>query len=208
MVKPKILLPQNDGKINYKWSGLEVKQSHGRGGVFATKNIPRGTLIPILGSITKKPPSAADNTDTHNWQYLNQPGIKGITIDGRPHINGHRGIGSFALGIAMMLNESDRPNCIFKYNYAVVVRDVKAGEELTVYYGPAYEGIRRRHNYTINADKANKVPAAVWDWKYPSAKERRGVIQHYLEEIQLRELAAESPKCEVRVKKHCRRKKK
>ena len=44
-----ILQPVEDGP-GFIWPGLEVKNSPGKGnGVFATKDIPAGTEIPILG---------------------------------------------------------------------------------------------------------------------------------------------------------------
>ena len=63
----------------------------------------------------------------------------------------HAGIGNFGLSIAMMLNESttELHNCIFKYDHVVVMVTVRAGEELTVYYGRDYERTRRAQGYSL-----------------------------------------------------------
>jgi hypothetical protein len=55
----------------------------------------------------------------------------------------------------MMFNESGRPNCAFREsNYVQLVRDVKKGQELSVYYGNSREmvKIRKQQGYTISHD--------------------------------------------------------
>jgi hypothetical protein len=122
--KSRILLPKYDG--GFYWPELEVKQSNEKNagnGLFAKVPLRAGTVIPSLGVLTKK-----KGTHVYDGQ------------DGNPKINPFKGVGNWGLSIAMMANEPLRkkPRCKFMRGYLVVAMHVKAGEELTVYYGNNY----------------------------------------------------------------------
>jgi hypothetical protein len=133
--------------------------------------------------------------DTHHWEYHNQASLKGIHIDGanrfHDEVRSYRNVPAQGLALAMMVNEPSGqavPNCIFKFNYLVAVKKVSAGKELLVYYGPAYAPVRAplRANYTVSARAADfGVPEEVHRWTFPSAKERRELIEQYLAIIQV-----------------------
>jgi hypothetical protein len=149
-----ILQPDWDG-TGFYWSDLELKDAGVKGmGVFAARDIPKGTEIPILGL----PLEETYCTSLHNIAYFDRSrpgtGYRGC-IDGDPAIDPHKGVGYFGLATVMMFNESGRPNCVFREsNYVQLVRDVKKGQELTVYYGNSRDmvKIRKQQGYTISHD--------------------------------------------------------
>jgi hypothetical protein len=141
-------------KCAFVWNDLEVKRVRGRGkGVFAKKDLPAGTAIPIWG-VEVKEWEENDYEASHGWARRIAPRQK---LDGHPSVFPHKGIGSFGLSIAMMLNEPSkgRPNCLFLEDSVVVQTDVHRTEELTVWYGDEYD--REFHGYKL------KNPDAEWE---------------------------------------------
>ena len=163
------------GKGGYVWPGITVKQSPGKGyGVYATRSLKVGTLIPILGKRV-----AIDKQGTHGWQYY---GKSGGAISGNPSIHPFKHVGCFGLAVAMMLNEdTEGPlNCKFKLDHICVARPIKKGEELTVDYGNAYEPIRKIKRYTMSNNKHRFDSTPQYDQlKYPSAKVRNNNIKKW-----------------------------
>ena len=81
----------------------------------------------------------------------------------------------------MMLNEANNPNCTFrKSNYVQLVRDVKNGRELTVYYGSGeeMENIRKEQGYEITYEKTKD-----WPPETGTPAERVENWKHWMEEI-------------------------
>jgi hypothetical protein len=181
-----ILQPKEKGDRGYTWPALAVRQSQqnvgGGLGVFATRKLKPGIMIPILGHRVAQ----ADGL-THGWVYYGS--IKGA-VDGHPSINPYKGVGSFGLSIAMMVNEPTRakPNCIFKMDHIVIAEPIRKGEELTVYYGKNYELIRRIKGYTLrNNTYLDEPHPKLYDMRYPRSKKRNNNIQQWLDVITERE---------------------
>ena len=170
-----MLQPKRDGE-GYVWTGLVLKQSkqnEAGKGVFATRALRVGTMIPMLGKAVPE----ADGL-THGWEYY---GSKGA-IDGHPRYLPYKGVGSHGLSLSMMLNEpvTDKPNCKFKLDHVVVALPIKKGEELTIDYGNAYETIRKKAGYTMKNNKHRHAKYPEYDsLKYPTAKVRNGNIQEW-----------------------------
>ena len=149
-----ILQPNWDGE-GFVWPDLELKVAGKKGlGVFAARDLPKGTAIPILGE--KKEERYC--TNRHNIGYYDKSrpgtGFRGC-IDGDPTQHPYKDVGYFGLSIAMMLNEASKPNCAFREsNYVQLVRKVKKGQELTVYYGDSRDmtKIRKDQGYSISHD--------------------------------------------------------
>jgi len=104
--KAVILKPHHVGKCKYMWDALTVGTSKEKAagfGVFATKTLAAGTMIPIVGKRLSR--SRIDQMEklsqlTHAWVDTDlQP------VDGHPRYNPHLGVGSFGLAIAMLVNE-------------------------------------------------------------------------------------------------------
>jgi hypothetical protein len=201
ILEPTLILSDARNVPKYEFEGLVARRAvNSKGlGVYATVDVPKGTMLPILGNIMGN--SFVSNGrpvppfDTHHWEYHNHASLKGIHIDGadRRHdlARSHRNVAAHGLALAMLVNEPSGqavPNCIFKFNYLVVVKKVSAGKELLVYYGPAYAPVRAplRANYTVSARAADfGVPEEVQKWTFPSAKERREMLERYLAIIQM-----------------------
>ena len=175
-LKPKILLPRKINNCRYVWDELEVRKSLEKGagyGVFSTKNLPVGTMIPIIGTHARK-----KETGTH--LYARRDGVK---INGDPNIKPYKKVGTFGLSISMMLNESVKKkfNCKFRFDYIVVVAPIKKGAELLLYYGDTYSrvGYDISQNKYIHAEYPfyNNIPAH----KYP--KNRKAILEMYDEVI-------------------------
>jgi hypothetical protein len=118
-----------------------VKQSEEKGagqGLFAKVDLLAGTVIPYLGKPTTR-------RGTHIFNGL----------DGNPKILPYKGVGNRGLSIAAMANEpaTKKPRCKFTRGYLVVAQKVKAGEELTVYYGPDYHRIGYSMSKNSHLDK-------------------------------------------------------
>ena len=69
--------------------------------------------------------------------------------------------------LAMMINEPTRkkPNCIFKCDHVVVAQPIKEGEELTVYYGNAYDVIRKLKGYNLDNNRYLEAPHNSHDFR-------------------------------------------
>ena len=152
-----ILQPDFDGE-GYVWPELELKQTKRKGkGVFATRDLPAGTEIPIVGDTT-------ECSRTHSWETFDRArpeNHKTECIDGHPSNDPYKGVANYGLSISMMLNEANNPNCTFRQsNYIQLVRNVKKGQELTVYYGSGREmrKIRKEQGYEITYEKTKDWP--------------------------------------------------
>jgi hypothetical protein len=127
-------------------------------GVFATRDLPKGTEFPILGDVT------GECSRTHSWEKYDRSRPKDhqtTCIDGHPSNDPHKGVANYGLSISMMLNEANNPNCTFRQsNYVQLVRNVKKGQELTVFYGDGREmqKIRREQGYSISYEKTADWP--------------------------------------------------
>ena len=174
MTKATILQPTKEGG-GYVWGALEIKTSKEKGagdGVFAKVPLRVGTMIPILGKRV-----SLDHDTTHGWKYYSKE-----AVDGHPSIDPYKGVGNFGLSIAMMINESAKRkfNCKFKKDHIVVASHIKAGGELLVYYGKAYEATRKIQGYSVASNKYKDASYPVYEeLKYPSATERNGNIKHW-----------------------------
>ena len=121
-----LLLPVRDGE-GWVWPQLRVATSKEPGaglGLFARVPLRTGTMIPYIGQ-------PATGPGTHVFQG----------VDGHPHLDPHRQVGSRGWSVAAMANEPLRktPRCILSRGCLVVAHPVRAGEELTVYYGDGYQ---------------------------------------------------------------------
>ena len=137
-----------------------------------------GLMIPILGKRV-----AQTDGLTHGWLYYGS--VKG-GVDGHPSFANYKGAGSFGLSVAMMINEQTRkkPNCIFKCDHVIIAQPIKKGEELTVYYGKAYDVIRKLKGYNLDKNRYLDAPhPALDDMKCPSSKIRNNNIEYWLNVI-------------------------
>lgn len=161
----------------YTWDGLEVKQSKEKGagdGVFATRNLKVGTMIPILG---KSIDVSRIHEYTHGWTYRTKK-----AVDGHPSLNPYKKVGNKGLSIAMMVNESTKRkfNCKFKLDHIVVALPIKKGSELTVDYGYGYEPTREQMGYSLDGNKYRDAEyPALLKVKFPSANVRNDNINHW-----------------------------
>lgn len=192
-----VLLPtlEEGRQISYSWDGLEVRKSkikNAGNGVFATKPLAAGTMIPILGITYSQDTESESNT--HVWKYqtkherLKGRFVTGNTEDEREKMYVRRGAANFGLSIAMIANEGSttQQNCIFKYDFLMTARPIKKGEELRVYYGEEYESIREvlkysvpekhRHKYFKFIDKDNMI--------FPDSIVRNAVLQYYADLVE------------------------
>ena len=130
-----ILLPLFDGE-RFEWPDFEIRRSTqcSQMGVFATRDLRVGTLIPIWG-LRRHSWEESRHRTSHGWERTVY-GKKEDRLDGHPSIYPHKGIGCFGLAIAMMINEPSRgySNVIFRANSVVVQRPIKAGQELLIWY--------------------------------------------------------------------------
>jgi hypothetical protein len=165
--------PQCIAPGKYEWDLLEVKTSlqiNAGNGVFAKQSLPIGTMFPIVGKAFPN-----NKESSHGWTYYSRTPER--SIDGHPTIHPHKGVGSFGLAIAMMVNESasSAPNCIFWENYLVVAQAIGKGEELYVDYGEAHASYRQAAGYHI-ATYPTGWNQDVYKLKIPSSKEQNGLI--------------------------------
>lgn len=145
--KPYLIEPVDELNGCYSWKEVEVRPSPiGQSGLFAKQDLSVGTMIPIIGQ--KVIDFYTSEPLTHGWLYGKRGGV-----NGHPSINPYKGVGSFGLSIAMMVNESIDcvHNCVFDYNCLITALPIKQGSELTVYYGVEYEPLRS--TYTLSGNK-------------------------------------------------------
>ena len=177
------LLIREEG--GWRWDELEVRKSTVPGagdGVFATKDIPPGLWIPITGT----PMSLSRQVHTHVYHRAKQLG----PIDGHPSLFPHRGVGSFGLALAMMVNESPDSlaaefpvNCVYTLDFIETISPIAKGQELLVDYGPAYEPQRVAMGYTVNRPVDYEKHALDAHKKHrreyppPSVEQRRGLLK-------------------------------
>lgn len=144
---------------NFTWPGLALRastMSAAGQGVFATEDLPVGTMIPILGSLVSD--RLGSERSSHVWCHRKpmRGTVSQLVVDGYPQILPYRGIGNFGSSIAMMVNEASvvEQNCVFLLDHVCVAKPVPRGTELTVYYGGLYDTLRQRNEYAV-VDRPN-----------------------------------------------------
>ena len=186
-MKPTILKPVQTEDGNFKWNELEVKTSGQGGGkgVYAKQDLKVATVVVIFGVPVSKW-THHDHGPSHGW-VRKKVGVKKENqpkLDGHPSLYPYKGVGSFGLAIAMMLNEptKGKPSCIFKFNSVVVQRRIKKGEELTVFYGDVYE----RNTYSVEGNSMRKwVNNKLWELKvnyHAMYAKFNGILKEMIEE--------------------------
>lgn len=156
--------PREIHKGFYSWPDLYVDESSIKNagkGVFASNKVRAGTIIPILGKMYMGCPT---DDMSHSWQF-NKFSKQVVHIDGNPKLNAYKNIGNYGLSIAMMVNESEKPNCVFLSDALVVAEDIEPGVELTTYYGNAHNSTRQKNRYTLFVDREHM------DWLIATATE-------------------------------------
>jgi uncharacterized protein len=99
-------------------------------GVFAKEDIANQDFLEIAPAIVFEPP---EKTDDNLMNYV-------IAWEGKLAVS---------LGWTMLYNHSDDNNCVFSVNHQnklvaiVAIRDISAGEQLTVNYGPDWFSSRK-----------------------------------------------------------------
>ncbi len=161
----------------WHWPGLEVRPSSiGNGlGVFATKDLAIGLVVPILGVPVNEHEYdemlLGLRSMSHFWKATR---ADFIGFDGNPDLN------TSGLNIAMMVNEDchRKPNCIFSCDHLVTMLKIKQGDELSVYYGSDYV----RNGYKLNGN-INKCLNYSSKLKLPSAKIRRENARYWIQTL-------------------------
>jgi len=104
-----------------------VKESAGKGrGVFAVQDLAAGTIISVAHCIPF-PTDALEGTPIEDHQFDYEQDDQDCIV----------------LGIQQLINHADAPNCAYEWETAdgqrmhkvYTVRDIKAGEELSIDYG-------------------------------------------------------------------------
>jgi len=156
-----LLLQPQETKGQWIWPDLEVKQSRQSSdagqGVFATRRLRAGTMITIVGvEKTEEQMLALIKADRFTHGYILSDGT---ILDGQGE---HQGLTLWA-----RINEPTRrkPNCIFKLDCVVVAQPIKAGEELTVYYGEDYTRDYPFKNAYLHRDYPHLRAIRVWPSK-------------------------------------------
>ena len=151
--------------------------------MFASVDLTPGTIIPILAKkITQAEFDKLKKSHTaiHIWDYYQSK--DNIILNGDPKLNTH------GLNISMLINEPSKkmPNCIFKLNSIVVAMPIKKGEELYVYYGRAYEPVRKKMGYSLEGNKHLEAHYPDMDKikAWPSKERRWRVIHRWLAVIE------------------------
>ena len=142
----------------YEWKGLTIfdsvqNQEAGRG-VKAKKDLKRGECFPIMGQFRNG--AFTDGERSHLWKLgMNREGEM-LWVDGRPRAS------PGGLNMVMMVNEpGDKgreetgavalPNAMLMNLVLMVIRDIKQGEEILVYYGRGYNEVRTQRGYPFSA---------------------------------------------------------
>ena len=126
MPRSLLLLPVAHKGGGFGWKGLRVREAEQSGikmglGVFATRELQQGTLIPVLGRVVEQ-------AGTHVFC------INGDQVDGHPAVAPYQKVGNRGLSIAMMVNESNQPNCVFlDSGYLQLYQNVEPGSQLFVF---------------------------------------------------------------------------
>jgi len=77
-----------------------------------------------------------------------------------------------------------KPNCVYKKDYLIVAKTIKNGEELLVYYGEDYEGIREEKGYCLDKNKhLDDHYPALENVKFPPFEIRRRVFNKLMNVI-------------------------
>ena len=89
-----ILQPEIDGE-GFVWPDLKLKNTRTKGmGVFATRDLLKGTEIPIIGDVT------GECSRTHSWEKYDRSRPKDhqtTCIDGHPSNDPHKGVANYGL---------------------------------------------------------------------------------------------------------------
>ena len=152
--KPRWVLPEASRTQagHYTWRYIKVAPDPniGQHGVIATRNIPPGTMFPIIGKWLPEEEiqtlTEGDPIKSHLWIYRH--GLRG-GVDGRPSLD--KNAGCKGLAIAMMVNEPDKgkdANCILARDCLITVKHINKGVFLSAHYGEGYKNIRARQKYT------------------------------------------------------------
>lgn len=177
-----LTLPKQDATGVWQWDGIEVKDTHSsRGkGLFATRDIPEGSVPAIYVGRIRNESFSGTYVLGHIFSVMDEDGKvtrHEYTIDATPDEKQHPG-----LYAAAYVNEPCPdavancrvvPNPIIELGfcpmYVVTARTIKAGEELTWYYGKKYT-----RDYPIGtALPESLTPVGV------SAKQARAVVELY-----------------------------
>ncbi len=101
-------------------------------GVFTQRDIPTGTVVEIAPVIVLKARDRKRCEDTKLYYYIFEWGNKGRK-------------GAIGLGYVSMYNHASPATCEYEMNYedetisVIVMRDVLAGEELTINYSAGWD---------------------------------------------------------------------
>jgi hypothetical protein len=141
-----IILPIRHTDGGYTWEELEIRPTEHGLGVFATIDLPPGSVIPIIAYPIKR--ITTKRGTQHVWIRKG-----GQILDGHPSIAPYKGIGFKGLAISMMINEPShkKPNCIFMDDCVLCVKKIKKNDELSVYYGDEYP--REDYKYNLRKNK-------------------------------------------------------
>lgn len=114
---------------------IKVKKVQNKGrGIFATEDIPKGTLIEVAPSVVLPPEQLQILNDTKVLDYyFVQPSEYGTT----KNIKGY-----FVLGLASLCNHAEEPNSYVEWiedevgvwSHLIAQKDIKNGEEVTLFY--------------------------------------------------------------------------
>ena len=123
---------REDG-TTYGFPEVEVKEVGLKGvGVFATKNLPAGFVIPVFGD-----PAPVDSPSTSfTWVYSFGPSA-GRKVCSDPRRRGGFQVTGNGLGVALLLNwpgQGEEANCVFGFDCVHSIRKLKKGEELLIRY--------------------------------------------------------------------------
>ncbi len=163
----RIMLPTWNGE-GWVWPQLEVKPSREPGaglGLFARVPLRSGTMIPYRGH-----PTAEGGAYVFGGE------------DGSPLIAPYRGVGSRGWSVAAMANEPLRkkPRCILFRQCLVVAQPVRAGEELTVYYGNDY----CRTGYSVKGNRHLHCFYRLDKKKLPGVRQVKAAVDHAILDAQ------------------------
>ena len=148
-----------------KWITVRQSKIH-RKGVFAKKNIPKGTKVIeyVAEKMTKK--QSDDVADLHMEKSKNHTADGGVYIfelNSRHDVNG-----KVPYNTARLINHSCDPNCetdiIKGHIWIIAIKDIKKGDELNYDYGYEYDTDYDEHPCKCRAKKCVGYIVAQEDW--------------------------------------------
>ena len=163
-------------------TGWPTKTGAAGNGLIAKTAIDRGTMIPILGRISKE---CILPTHSRSHLYKSDKTNGGYYLDGHPDIQPHRGIGSRGLAIALMANEPTRTskaNAYFSCGYLIIRKNLKAGEEILVVYGRlgARDHAQRRATVGYEVIEDNDINTLIHTHDMPAPGYRKWILNKYM----------------------------